>query len=73
MLPRGSLRLPGKCSSGRLARRLGLRGLDVASLDDAARLDRLASDMARAFRGAGDPVAEAEALIAQFETGLRET
>ncbi len=45
----------------------------VALLDDAVRLDRLASDMARAFRGAEDPIAEAEALIAQFKTGLRET
>ena len=45
----------------------------VALLDDAMRLDRLLSDMARTFRGAGDPIAEAEVLIAQFKTGLQET
>lgn len=45
----------------------------LALLDDAGRLDQLVRDMARAFRVAEDSIAEAEALIAQFKTGLRET
>lgn len=45
----------------------------LALLDDAGRLDRLVRDMARSFRVAEDSIAEAEALIAQFKTGLRET
>lgn len=45
----------------------------LALLDDKVRLDRLLRDMARAFRGAEDPIAEAEVLIAQFRTGLQET
>lgn len=44
----------------------------LALLDDAGRLGRLLRDMARAFRGAEDPMAETEALITQFKTGLRE-
>ena len=42
----------------------------LALLDDAGRRDRLLRDMARAFRGAEDPIAEAEASIAQFKTGI---
>lgn len=42
----------------------------VALLDDAARLDRLHRDIARAFRAAGDSIAAAEVLIAQFKTGF---
>jgi len=44
----------------------------LALLDDAERLDRLVTDMARAFRGAEDPIAKAEASVAQFKAGLRE-
>lgn len=42
----------------------------VALLDDPARHERLARDMARALRHAEDPIAEAEAVIAQFKNGL---
>ena len=45
----------------------------LALLDDVVRMDRLVTDTARAFRTAEDPIAEAENLIAQFRTGLRET
>lgn len=45
----------------------------LALLDDTVRLDRLLSDMARAFRGAEDPITKANVLIAQFKTGLQET
>jgi len=44
----------------------------LALLDDAGRLDRLLRGMARAFRGAEDPITLAGGLIAQFKTGLRE-
>lgn len=42
----------------------------LALLDDAARLDRLHRDVARAFRAADDSIAAAEVLIAQFKTGF---
>jgi predicted nucleotidyltransferase len=42
----------------------------TALLDDHARRDRLARDMARVFREAEDPLAKAEVAIAQFEYGL---
>ena len=42
----------------------------VALLDDPARRDRLARDMARVFRAAEDPIARAEVAIAQFKNGL---
>jgi len=44
----------------------------LALLDDAGRWGKLLGDMARAFRGAEDPIAKAEALIVQFKEGLRE-
>ena len=44
----------------------------LALLDDARRWGKLLGDMARAFRGAEDPIAKAEALIVQFKEGLRE-
>jgi predicted nucleotidyltransferase len=44
----------------------------LSLLNDAERLDRLLTDMARAFPGAEDPIAEAEDLITQFKTGLQE-
>jgi len=40
-------------------------------LDDPTRLRRLVRDMAGAFRGTADPIAKAEAAIAQFKAGLR--
>lgn len=43
----------------------------VALLNDAARSGRLAKDMARGLRHAEDPIAEAEASIAQFRVGFR--
>jgi predicted nucleotidyltransferase len=49
----------------------GTRNLALALLDDAVTLERLTRDMARAFRGAEDPIGEAEAFIAQFKTGLQ--
>lgn len=42
----------------------------VALLNDAARRERLAKDTARALRHADDPIAEAEASIAQFTDGF---
>jgi len=44
----------------------------VALLDNPARRDRLARDMAKVFRAAEDPIAKAEVVIAQFRTGLAE-
>jgi predicted nucleotidyltransferase len=44
----------------------------VALLDNPARRDRLAKDMAKVFRGAEDPIAKADVAIAQFRTGLAE-
>ena len=49
------------------------RAQALALLDDVVRLDRLVRDTARAFRTAEDPIAEAEDVLAQFRTGLRET
>ena len=63
-------RLLGK-DAARLATR-ETRNKLLALLDDAERLDRLVTDLARAFRGAGDPIAKAEASVAQFKTGLQE-
>jgi len=45
----------------------------LALLDDAERLDRLVTDLARSRRVDEDSIAEAEALITQFKAGLRET
>ncbi len=42
----------------------------VELLNDATRRQKLARDMAQAFRDAGDPIAAAEAPIAQFRSGL---
>ena len=42
----------------------------VSLLDDPVRRERLAANMARVFRTAEDPVAEAEVAIAQFQHGL---
>lgn len=42
----------------------------VALLDDPARVERLVRDLARGLRSASDPIAEAEALVAQFRNGL---
>ena len=44
----------------------------LALLDDVTLRDRLGSDMSRAFHTAEDSVAEAAALIAQFQAGLRD-
>lgn len=44
----------------------------LALLGDPVRVDRLSRDMSRAFRGVADSIAEAETLIAQFRSGLRE-
>ncbi len=45
----------------------------LALFDDAVRLDRLLRDMAKAFRGVEDLIAEAEVFVTQFNTGLRES
>lgn len=45
----------------------------VALLDDPARRERLARDMASVLRQAEEPSAEADAAIAQFKSGLAET
>jgi predicted nucleotidyltransferase len=42
----------------------------AALLNDSSRCERLAKDMARAVRPAEDPIAEAEASIAEFKIGL---
>jgi predicted nucleotidyltransferase len=47
------------------------RGQILALLDDAARRDRLVLDLARGVRAVEDPVAEAEALLGQFQAGFR--
>lgn len=51
---------------------LATRNQVLALLDDAGRWGKLVEDMARAFRGAEDPIAKAEALMVQFKEGLRE-
>lgn len=48
------------------------RGQVLSILDDAARLDRLVRDVARGLRAAGNPVAAAGGLLAQFSTGFHE-
>lgn len=45
----------------------------VALLDNPARRDRLVTDVARVFRAAEDPIAKAEAAIAQFKAGLADS
>ena len=44
----------------------------LALLDDARRWDQLLGHMAREFRWAENPIAETEALMAQFKAGLRD-
>ncbi|HEY8369682.1 MAG TPA: nucleotidyl transferase AbiEii/AbiGii toxin family protein [Thermodesulfobacteriota bacterium] len=62
-------RLLGKDSSRIVT--AATRRIVVSLLDDAAHRYRLVSGMARACRGAEDPVAAAEALIDQFAAGFR--
>lgn len=63
-----NLDLAGARLLGRDAARIltpAIRAGVLALLKDPVRLDRLITDLARAFRGADDPIAEAEVLAAR--------